>query len=117
MANGEWWAVSGMACSSSANETTTPSRSIRYSPHSLLASVADHLAQDAAGRPENVGQTRRQVGERDRRREQRVERGIVQKRQRGGAAAGKVPARTVRRGDVADLARQQAQAAAVKGAA
>ena len=42
---------------------------------------------------EDVGELRRQVGERDRRREQRVERGIVKQVERGGKTAAIVPAR------------------------
>src|ERR1700752_2917840 len=55
--------------------------------------IADELAQHAALGVEDVGQLRRQVREGDRRRDQRVERGVFQQIQGGGKTAAIVPAR------------------------
>ena len=63
------------------------------------------------------GSLRRQVGEGDRRRDQRVERGVVQQVERGGKTAAIVPARAVRRRDLADLAGDELQAAGVEDVA
>src|SRR6185503_5772460 len=63
--------------------------------------IADQLAQHAALGVENIGQPRRKIGERDRRRDQRVERGIVEQVECGGKAASVIPARAPRGRDLA----------------
>ena len=63
------------------------------------------------------GSLRRQVGERDRRRDQGVERGVVQQVERGGKTAAIVPARAMRRRDLADLAGDELEAAGVEDVA
>src|SRR4051794_1974751 len=55
--------------------------------------ITNELAEDAARGIEDVGKPRRQVGERDRRCDQRVQCRIVQQVERGGETPAVVPAR------------------------
>src|SRR5215208_8199461 len=79
--------------------------------------VPDQLTQRAACGSENLRQLRRQIGERDGRRDQAIESGIVQQGERGGTAAGNAPACTMRGRHMAHLTRHQPQALAVERAA
>src|SRR5215831_12796753 len=104
-------------CSACAGPKTSPlnewaimmwsETSTAYTRTSPSTWILDDLAQHAARRRENLGQPGRQLRERDRWREQRVERGIAQQIERGGQPPAVVPARASRRCDLADLAGDQ----------
>src|SRR5262245_3363324 len=79
--------------------------------------IVDELAQDRADRRQDLRRVRRQVRERDRRREQRVEPRVGEQIEGSRDAALVRPARAVRWGDLADLARDQLETSAVEGAA
>src|SRR5262245_60497836 len=77
--------------------------------------IADQLPDRVAIGAEHRRQLRRQVRKRDGRRDQPVEHGIPEQRERGRQPPAMGPARAVRRRDLADLARDDPQAAAVEG--
>src|SRR5690242_15834145 len=79
--------------------------------------IRDELAKHAAVGRENLWQARRQVGECDGRREQRIEPRIGKEVERGREPAAMRPARTVRGRDLADLAGDEPEPPAVEGAA
>src|SRR5262245_20870705 len=85
--------------------TSTPSTGCR---------IADQRAACVARRREQAGQPSGQLVEVDGRRQQGVERRIVEQRHRGGKPAGGRPARSMRGRDLADLARHKPQPPAVK---
>src|SRR5579871_703355 len=99
-------------CSSCAGPKTSPlnewaimmwSETSTAYTENLSYLVADQLAQHAALRRENLGKAHGQVGERDRRRQQRIERRVLQEVERGRQAAPIIPARAARGRDLAHL--------------
>src|ERR1700674_4659323 len=79
--------------------------------------IIDTLTQNAASRREDLRQPRRQIFERNRRREQRIKTRIGVVRKGRFEPRAMRPARPVRRGNLADLTGDESQAAAVERAA
>src|SRR3954453_3494482 len=79
--------------------------------------IANELAENAARRVENIGQSLGQIAERDRRRKQRIEYRIVKQAQRLFEPAAMGPGRAMRGRDVPDLARDELEPLRVKRAA
>src|SRR5579871_246089 len=79
--------------------------------------IIDELAQDRAHRCQDFRNAHRQLGERHAGREQRIEPRVGEQVEGSGDAPRMGPTRPVRRRDLADLARDQLEAAAVEGAA
>src|SRR6266545_1451160 len=77
--------------------------------------IIDDLAQQAAVRRQDLRQPRGQIVKRDGGREQRLEARIGQEFEGRGEPAAVRPARPVRGSDLADLARDQPQPAAMEG--
>src|SRR5215831_1437215 len=100
------WAIMMRSRTSTANMAT-----------SILRRIIDQLAQDRARRRQDFWHAHRQLDERDRGREQRVEPRVGEQVERGRDPAPMRPARPVRGRDLADLARDQLEAAAVERAA
>src|SRR5262249_55508118 len=76
--------------------------------------IADEPTQDRANGRRDLREGGGRVGERHRRCEQRVEPRVGEQVERGCDAAAVGPARAVRGGDLADLARDQLEPAAVE---
>src|SRR5262249_8470755 len=89
--------------------------STAYIRTSVRLGIVDERAQDRAHRRKDSRHARRQLGERHRRREQRIEPRVGEQVEGGRDAAPMRPARAVRGRDLADLARDQPEAAAVEG--
>src|SRR5262249_13765913 len=95
------------------SETSTPNK---VCPPRLMrcSRIVDHLAQYPALRRKDFGQSRRQILERDGRREQRIERRIGEQRERSLESTPRAPARAMRGRNAPDLARNEPQPAAVE---
>src|SRR5262249_18260178 len=88
---------------------------VGWSVHCRSRRIADQLADHVGGRVENRRQPRRQILEIDRRRDQGVEHGVAEQCQCRLEAPAVAPTGAVRGRDLADLARDEPQPAAVEG--